>query len=157
MVYSFSQNSSRYSKVWTIETFLRTFKLKRAMRKCNHSMNKCWRLISGQGVPNDKLPGLTRKYDLLFKWPFREKADKTTYSHKWVGMTFKKGNFHTKSKWRNKWFCCFISLGEPFIILLTADNEGRTRPITRYSKELVNSAFTLFVFARNGLNKNSTT
>ena len=54
-------------------------------------------------------------------------------------------------------FCCFIFLGVPFIILLTADNEERARPITRYSKELVNSAFTLFVFARNGLNKNSTT
>ena len=51
----------------------------------------------------------------------------------------------------------YFSLGDPFIILLTADNEERARPITRYSKELVNSAFTLFVFARNGLNKNSTT
>ena len=69
-------------------------------------------------------------------------------------MTYKKEHFHTKSKWRNKWFCCFISLGDP---LLTADNEERARPITRYSKELVNSAFALFVFARNGLSKNSTT
>ena len=51
----------------------------------------------------------------------------------------------------------YFSLGEPFIILLTADNEERVRPITRYSKELVNRAFTLFVFARNGLSKNSTT